>query len=134
MPAYRLGRAARLLGVSVDFVRRDPEAGRPQSARAEAGRRAIQGAEPAGFAGTPGGHRGASGSNTANDHLEGVVASGGVGRDVKQLELRCGPLRAAFSMTRGAVDRLASVPGVSATAVIHVMDVVVGFAKGRAVS
>jgi excisionase family DNA binding protein len=50
MPVFRIGEAARLLGVSDDTLRRWADAGRFASTTTESGRRGVDGAELARFA------------------------------------------------------------------------------------
>ena len=131
MPAYRLGQAARLLGVSVDTVRRHADAGRLQTTRTEGGHRMVDGADLARFAESSDGQTDGAGSSSARNHLEGIVTRVVADRVVAQVELRCGSFRVVSLMTREAVDRLGLAPGVLATAVIKATNVVVELAQER---
>ncbi len=124
-PSYRIGQAAELLGVSVDTVRRWVDQGRIKAARADGGRRTIDGAALAAFA-----------LELNEDHHDDVVVArsarnrfpGIVTRVVKdkvsaQVEVQAGPHRVVSLMTREAADELGLEPGVLAVATVKATSV-----------
>lgn len=130
-PTYKPGRAAELLGVSVDTVRRWADAGRIATVRSPGGQRLVVGADLARFldeqaAGAepqPGGT-----GQSARNHFPGIVTR--VVRDTvaAQVEIRAGQHRIVSLMTREAADELGLEPGVMATAVVKSTNVVVELA------
>lgn len=128
MPVFRIGEAARLLGVSDDTLRRWADAGRFASTTTESGRRGVDGAELARFAtslaaeteeAVP--HLPAS----ARNQLPGLVTR--VIRDqvMAKVELQVGPHRIVSLMSAEAVDELGLEPGVLAVASVKSTSVVV---------
>ncbi|PZS18112.1 MAG: MerR family transcriptional regulator [Pseudonocardiales bacterium] len=128
MPVFRIGEAARLLGVSDDTLRRWADAGRFASTTTESGRRGVDGAELARFAtslaadteeAVP--HLPAS----ARNQLPGLVTR--VIRDqvMAKVEMQVGPHRIVSLMSAEAVDELGLEPGVVAVASVKSTSVVV---------
>ncbi len=130
-PAYRVGLAANLLGVSVDTVRRWADGGRLRIRRTEGGQRLVDGASLAGLAEglavEQGGdrERHALSGASARNRLPGIVTR--VTRDtvMAQVEVRVGPHRLVSLMTREAADELGLAPGVLAVATVKSTNVVV---------
>ncbi len=128
---YKPGRAAELLGVSVDTVRRWADAGRIATVRSAGGQRLIVGADLARYldeVGTPGDKR-AGGSQSARNHLPGIVTRVVKDAVMAQVEIRAGQHRIVSLMTREAADELGLEPGVMATAVVKSTNVVVELAS-----
>lgn len=132
MPVFRIGQAARLLGVSDDTLRRWADAGRFTSTTTESGRRGVDGAELARFATSlatdvdePVPHLPAS----ARNQLPGLVTR--VVRDqvMAQVEIQVGPHRIVSLMSSEAVDELGLEPGVLAVALMKSTDVVVALSR-----
>ena len=130
MPSYRIREAADLLGVSDDTLRRWADAGRLPTETDAAGRRAIDGAALARFAG----ELAASGdraeprpvvSESARNRFLGLVTR--VLRDtvMAQVDIQAGPHRFVSLMSREAADDLGLEPGVLAVASIKSTNVVV---------
>lgn len=128
MPHYRLGQAARVLGVSVDTIRRHVDAGRLGSERTAGGQRLVDGADLAQLAQELDRERSGGGASSARNHLLGIVTE--VRRDAiaAQVEMRCGPFRLVSLVTREAVDSLGLEPGVLVNAVVKATNVVVELA------
>jgi molybdopterin-binding protein len=143
MRSYSIGRAARLLGVSPDTVRRWADAGRLGTRRDASGRRLIDGRDLAAFAvelasgGSPsgsgaggngsGGGTGGAGGGTARDEDErpatsvrnsfpGIVTAIKLGDVAAQVEIQAGPHRLVSLLTREAVEELGLEVGMEATA------------------
>ena len=128
MPAYRLKDAAALLGVSDDTLRRWADGGRIATGVDEAGRRVVDGAELAVFAGqvaAPLPEAPSIARESARNRFVGLVTR--VVRDavMAQVELQCGPFRVVSLMSREAADELGLEPGVTAVASVKSTNVVV---------
>jgi molybdopterin-binding protein len=134
VPTYRYREAAGLLGVSDDTLRRWAEAGRLESTTDEGGRRVIDGAELARFAGeiaTPVPDARPVRRESARNRFVGLVTR--VVRDtvMAQVELQCGPYRVVSLMSREAADELGLEPGVTAVAAVKSTNVVVEIPQER---
>jgi molybdopterin-binding protein len=128
MPSYRIREAAELLGVSDDSLRRWAESGRVATDVDVAGRRVIDGAELARFAGENAAPMPAAGPvarASARNRFVGLVTR--VVRDtvMAQVEMQCGPYRVVSLMSREAADELGLEPGVTAVASVKSTNVVV---------
>lgn len=128
MSEIRIGRAAALLGVSVDTVRRLADDGRLKTRRTDGGHRVIEGADLAAFV------RDGAGSGpdlepvvaqSARNRFAGIVT--GVERDgvMAKVEMQAGPHRIVSLMSREAADELRLEPGALATAVVKATNVVI---------
>lgn len=122
---YRVGRAAELLGVSADTVRRWADSGR-LAARREGGERVIEGADLARLLTET-----APPSDeppileSARNRFPGIVTQ--VQKDglVAVVHIQAGPHRVTSLMTREAADELGIEPGDLAVAVVKSTNVVV---------
>jgi molybdopterin-binding protein len=131
MVRYRLGTAARLLGVSVDTVRRYADAGRLGATRTPGGHRLVEGAELARLAEELDEAAAGEGGSSARNHLAGIVTRVRADEVAAQVEMRCGPYRVVSLLTREAVDSLGLEPGVMVRAVVKATNVVVELADER---
>jgi len=125
MIQHRLGQAARVLGVSVDTVRRYADSGRLESARTPGGQRMIDGACLARFAESLEEDDAGETVSSARNHLLGIVTRVVRDKVAAQVEMRCGPYRLVSLLTREAVDSLELEPGVLVNAVVKATNVVV---------
>lgn len=125
MPEYRLGQAARVLGVSVDTVRRYADGGRLASTRTPGGQRRIDGARLAELAESLEEDLDGEQVSSARNHMLGIVTRVVKDKVAAQVEMRCGPFRMVSLLTREAVDSLQLEPGVLVTAVVKATNVVV---------
>ncbi len=129
MRSYSMGRAARLLGVSPDTVRRWADAGRLPTSRDEGGRRLVAGEDLAAFAVAlasegPGGSGGSGGSERDDDgphtsvrnSFPGIVTAVRLGDVAAQVEIQAGPHRLVSLLTREAVEELGLAVGMEAVA------------------
>lgn len=140
MASYRLGQAARVLGVSVDTVRRYADSGKLAGKRTRGKQRLVDGKALAKLAETLEPELGGEQESSARNHLLGIVTRVVKDRVAAQVELRCGPFRVVSLLTRESVDALRLEPGVMAWAVVKATNVVVelandvapGLAKERA--
>jgi len=126
VPRYRLGKAAEVLGVSVDSVRRLCDEGRLRSLRTKGGHRLVEGAALAKLASELAGSP-ASGSprESARNHLPGIVTKVLRDRVAAQVEVQAGPHRIVSLLTREAADELRLAPGVLCVAVVKATNVVI---------
>ncbi|SOD60994.1 molybdenum-pterin binding domain-containing protein [Streptomyces zhaozhouensis] len=121
MRFYSMGRAARLLGVSADTVRRWADNGRLPTRRDEAGKRQVAGEDLAAFAvalgaeGAPGGDLGEP-HTSARNAFPGIVTKVTVGDVAAQVEIQAGPHRLVSLVTREAVEELGLTVGEEAVA------------------
>jgi molybdopterin-binding protein len=129
MVQYRLGQAARVLGVSVDTVRRLADSGRLGSTRTSGQQRLVDGRKLAQVAQEYVGDD-ADGErfSSARNHLLGIVTRVVKDKVAAQVELRCGPFRIVSLLTRESADELGLAPGVMAYAVVKATNVVVELA------
>ncbi len=126
MTLYRLGQAARVLGVSVDTVRRHADGGRLGDARTPGGQRLVDGARLAELAESlEEDDVGEPAVSSARNHLLGIVTRVVRDKVAAQVEMRCGPFRMVSLLTREAVDALELEPGVLVNAVVKATNVVV---------
>jgi molybdopterin-binding protein len=117
---YGVGEAARLLGVSVDTVRRWDDQGRIRTHRDAANRRRIPAAEIDRLR-----RRRGSKELSARNRLSGVVQRVEVDGLLAQVELSAGPFRVLAVITREAADELGLEPGMPATAVVKATSVLI---------
>lgn len=128
MVMYRLGQAARVLGVSVDTIRRYADRGALKSVRTEGQQRVIDGARLAKLAATLEPEIEGEHVSSARNHMLGIVTRVKKDTVAAQVELRCGPFRVVSLLTRESVDELGLAPGVLAYAVVKATNVVVELA------
>lgn len=128
MVSYRLGQAARLLGVSVDTVRRLADGGKLKTTRSAGGQRLVDGARLAQLAETIDEDPEFARLSSARNHLLGIVTRVVRDKVAAQVELRCGPFKLVALVTRESVDNLRLQPGVMAYAVVKATNVVVELA------
>ncbi|WP_328538923.1 TOBE domain-containing protein [Streptomyces sp. NBC_00344] len=119
MPSYSIGRAASLLGVSSETVRRWADGGQIAMDRDGAGNRMIDGVSLAAFAKdraaglhpVPGEAR-----TSVRNSFAGIITAVTVDDVVAQVEIQSGPHRLVSLVSREAVDELGIVVGATATA------------------
>jgi len=129
----RIGRAAEILGVSVDTVRRWVDAGRLPSTRSDHGQRVIalrdvtglaRERRESGEAGTTAADRRPS-ATSARNHFPGVVTRVEIDRVAAIVEIQAGPHRLVSLMTAEAAIELGLRVGDAATAVVKATNVVI---------
>ncbi|PJE96177.1 MerR family transcriptional regulator [Streptomyces carminius] len=133
MRSYSMGRAARLLGVSADTVRRWADAGRLPTRRDEGGRRLVAGEDLAAFAAAlaaadaddgAGGDGEEGGSRTSvRNAFPGIITAVKLGDVAAQVELQAGPHRLVSLLTREAVEELGLAVGMEAVARVKATNV-----------
>ncbi|HKF90603.1 MAG TPA: TOBE domain-containing protein [Acidimicrobiia bacterium] len=127
MSELRIGRAAELLGVSADTVRRWADDGRLPTRRTTGGQRIVDGAALAELAveqaRTP--EAGAIVGRSARNRFTGIVTRVVKDKVAAQVELQAGPHRVVSLMTREAADELGLEPGALAVAAVKATNVVI---------
>jgi len=117
--SYSASEAARLLGISLDTLRRWDREGRLATSRDRANRRVVAASEIERLRG-----RGqAARPLSARNRLRGVVVDVKVDGLLAQVELEAGPFRVVSVVTREAVEQLELRPGVEATAIVKATSV-----------
>lgn len=124
MPSYRLGQAAKMLGVSADTVRRMVDDGRLVAVRSAGGQRLVDGASLARQA-KPNrtAKPDAATKHSARNRFPGIVTRVIKDRVAAQVEIQAGPHRLVSLLTREAVDELDLKPGMPAIAVVKATNV-----------
>jgi molybdopterin-binding protein len=124
MPGYRLGQAAKTLGVSVDTVRRMVDDGRLTAARTKGGQRMIDGESLAALAKPKRKDRvDEQVKQSARNRFPGIVTRVIKDRVAAQVEIQAGPYRLVSLLTREAVDDLDLKPGMPAIATVKATNV-----------
>ncbi|TJZ58902.1 helix-turn-helix domain-containing protein [Streptomyces piniterrae] len=126
MPSYSIGRAARLLGVSPETVRRWADGGQLRMDRDGTGNRVIDGVSLAAFAKeraaglhpVPGEVR-----TSVRNAFAGIVTRVTMDDVVAQVEIQSGPHRLVSLVSREAVEELGIEVGVTATARVKATNV-----------
>ncbi len=120
MRSYTIGRAARLLGVSPDTVRRWADAGRVATHRDASGKRLIDGRDLAAFsvvlAEEAGGDEAEEPYTSARNAFPGIITAVKTGDVAAQVEIQAGPFRLVSLLTREAVEELGFEVGMEAVA------------------
>jgi len=115
MPAFRMSVAAGLLGVSADTLRRWADAGRLPTRHDQSGRRAIEGAALARFAGelATANQRPTARSvmaKSARNRFLGLVTAVTCDGIIAEVEIQAGPHRIVSLMSRQEADELGLEP------------------------
>jgi len=118
-----IGKAAAMLGVSVDTIRRWEREGKLTAGRDGRNRRVIAeselrrlGVRPAVTTGT---------ARSARNRFEGVVSGVEISGVVGLVEISAGPFRVASVITRDAIEELGLRPGVEVAATVKATEVMV---------
>lgn len=127
MTSYTIGRAAELLGVSPDTVRRWADSGRLRATRTSGGRRIIDGRTLAEFATAMAVAQDSAPvvSQSARNRFTGIVTKVTKDKVMAQVEMQAGPFRIVSLMSREVADELELAPGVLAVASVKSTNVVV---------
>jgi molybdopterin-binding protein len=115
-----VGEAARLLGVSIDTVRRWDRQGRIRTRRDHANRRVVSAAEIERIRGKEPEH-----DLSARNRFTGIVTAVKIEGLLSQVEIEAGPFRIVSVITREAAEQLKLEPGVQATALVKATSVMV---------
>ncbi len=118
---YSVGEAAKMLGISIDTVRRWGRQGRIKVERDESNRRIVPAGEITRLRGEPGSTR-----LSARNRFNGVITDVKVDGLVAQVEMVVSdPVRLVALVTRDAIEELQLRPGMSATAIVKSTSVMV---------
>jgi molybdopterin-binding protein len=120
MQTVSAGEAARMLGISLDTLRRWDRQGRIRTRRDRANRRLVPLKEIERLRGADVPH-----DLSARNRFKGIVR--GVEREglLAQVEIEAGPFRVVSVITREAAEQLGLEPGVPATAVVKATSVLI---------
>jgi molybdopterin-binding protein len=124
MADYRIGRAAEIVGVRVETLRRWDREGRLRTTRSEGGQRLVPQAEVARLLAERRAERPA-GAVSRRNAFPGVITK--VTKDTVSalVELQAGPHRVVSLITREAADELNLKPGMEAVATVKATSVMV---------
>ena len=117
---YAIGEAARMLGVSIDTLRRWDRQGRIKTRRDGSNRRVVSAAEIERLRGAE-----SPAALSARNRFTGVVREVKVEGLLAQVEIEAGPFRVVAVITREAAEQLELAPGVPATALVKATSVLV---------
>ena len=121
---YRIGEAAKLLGVRVETIRRWEREGRLESSRTPGGQRRVSATEVARLLSeqrqqeTP-----EVGAQSIRNHFPGVIVAVAKDEVAATVEIMAGPHRILSLLTREAVDELGLEPGMPAIAAVKATNV-----------
>jgi molybdopterin-binding protein len=126
-PAYRIGQAADLLGVSADTMRRWADAGRVKTTRTAGGQRLVDGVDLARLAVevAEGAAEAEPRAQSTRNRFPGIVTKVERDKVSARVEMQAGPHRIVSLMTTEAADELALAPGMLAVAAVKATTVVV---------
>lgn len=133
---YRIGEAARTLGVRVETVRRWERAGRIRTVRTPGGQRRVPAEEIARLLASRGeGERrediGARRLQSVRNHFPGVIVAVRKDRAAATVEIVAGPHRILSLLTREAADELGLRSGMRAIAAVKATNVSVELPRGE---
>lgn len=125
MEGYRIGEAAKVLGVRVETLRRWERQGRLTTARTAGGQRLIPAAEVARLLAERRASKPAPAHTSRRNAFPGIVTK--VTRDKVSalVEIQAGPHRIVSLITREAADELDLRPGIEATATVKATSVMI---------
>ena len=120
-----MGRAAELLGVSTDTLRRWVDAGRLKATQPSGGKRLVDGADLARLAVELAGEQGSERprGQSARNRFRGIVTRVTKDGVAAQVEVQSGPHRFVALITREAADELELEPGMIADTVVKATNV-----------
>lgn len=121
----RIGRAAELLGVSVETLRRWETAGRLRTERSFGGQRVVPAAEISRLRSARKGEAAARGRQSARNRFEGVVTRVEKDRVAGVVEVLAGPHRIVSLLTAEAIDDMQLEVGDRAVCVVKATNVIV---------
>jgi molybdopterin-binding protein len=126
--AYRVGEAAKAIGVRVETLRRWEREGKIRTSRTEGGQRLVPAAEVARLLAERGTERPPSAVSRRNA-FPGVVTKLTKDKVSALVEIQAGPHRVVSLITREAADELRLKPGMEAVATVKATSVMVEVPK-----
>src|SRR5207302_9803354 len=132
MVTYQIGEVPRLVGVSVDSVRRLTDSGRLTTVRTDGGQRVVDGRQLARFMAAAAADLRPETTigRSARNHFPGIEARVVKDRVMAQVEIQAGSHRLVSLISREAADELGLAPGVRAVAVVKATNVIVELPTG----
>ena len=127
--AVRVGRAAELLGVSIDTLRRWEVSGKLRVRRSAGGQRLVGLADIRGVLAERRRKRRPNSEQSARNRFPGVVTRVAKDRVAAVVEVQAGPHRLVSLMTAEAATELALAPGAAVVCVVKATNVVVEIAQ-----
>ncbi|MBI3818209.1 MAG: TOBE domain-containing protein [Planctomycetes bacterium] len=135
MREFRIGEAAKFLGVSADTVRRMADRGELKTRRTAGKHRVVSAADLARIAAeAPKNEYKRMPAQSARNRFPGIVTKVIKDRVVAQVEVQSGPFRIVSLMTREAADELKFAPGTRVVASVKATNVIVelsGITRGE---
>jgi molybdopterin-binding protein len=125
MDGYRIGEAAKLIGVRVETLRAWERAGKLSTRRSPGGQRLIPEAEVARLLAERRTERSAPTLTSRRNAFPGVVTKVTKDKVSALVEIQAGPHRVVSLITREAADELGLLPGMEATATVKATSVMV---------
>jgi molybdopterin-binding protein len=125
MVGYRIGEAAKLLGVRVETLRTWERAGKLQTERTEGGQRVVPQAEVARLMGERRATAPAPAHTSRRNAFPGVITKVTTDKVSALVEIQAGPHRVVSLITREAADELGLKPGMEAVATVKATSVMV---------
>ena len=125
MAGYRIGEAARLLGVRVETLRRWEAEGTLTVERTPGGQRLVPEAEVARILTERRAERPTAAHTSRRNAFPGVVTKVTKDKVSAQIEIQAGPHRVVSLITREAADELGLKPGMEAVATVKATSVMV---------
>jgi molybdopterin-binding protein len=123
--AYRIGEAARLLGVRVETLRRWERDGKIRTSRTAGGQREIPAEEVARLLGERRATQTAPAHTSRRNAFPGMITKVTKDKVSALVEIQAGPHRVVSLITREAADELGLKPGMEAVATVKATSVMV---------
>jgi molybdopterin-binding protein len=124
MADYRIGEAAKAIGVRVETLRRWEKEGRLATTRTSGGQRLVPAAEVARLLAEAREHRAISKTSRRNS-FPGVITKVVRDKVAATVEIQAGPHRILGLITREAADEMGLKPGMQATATVKATSVMI---------
>jgi molybdopterin-binding protein len=125
MEGYRIGEAAKLLGVRVETLRAWERAGKIQTRRTPGGQRMIPESEVARVLSERRADKPVAAHTSRRNAFPGVITKVTKDKVSALVEIQAGPYRVVSLITREAADELRLKPGMEATATVKATSVMV---------
>ena len=125
MDGYRIGEAAKLIGVRVETLRTWERAGKLTTERTTGGQRIVAQSEVARLMAERRAEAPAPSHTSRRNAFPGVITKVTLDKVSALIEIQAGPHRVVSLITREAADELALEPGMEATATVKATSVMV---------